>query len=425
MLSGHLQKRNERFSIYLSWYTNKKRDSILIATGLSIKEKKNKKIAENMLLKARLHFEPEMKYNEEILNYFKINILNLKVKKKNDNIEENQINNIFKTVENVNLAETITENMFFSNYMLRWLLMKKKDIRKDTYQGYKLNIERRIVPYFDERKILLKDVTPDNIQDFYTYVKDKYTLSNNTIIKYHVLIRMALNYAFKTDKISCNPADKIGRPKKEDVAINCYTKQELKVIKGDSIALPVLLTAFYGFRRSEVLGIKWEAIDFTENTILIKHTLLQYYSNGHCIIEKEDKTKTKSSERKMPLSNAIKEILLDAKNSVTFNKKIFGKKYNRDYLDYICVCKNGDIITPSYLSNHFKTLLKNNNLKNITIRDLRHTCATLLFENGARDKDVQDWLGHSDIRTTMEIYVHVKNKPNKELSSLMENIISE
>lgn len=419
MIAGHLRKRYEKYHIDLSWYKNKKRDTILIGTGLSAKEKANTKIAEDMLAKARLYFQPEMKYNNEMLTVFKESVLGIKVKKKKK---------IIQPPIDVDLTEKITGDMLFSTFIMRWLLMIKKDIRKTTFFSYEQNITKRIVPYFQKKGILLKDLTADDIQEFYNYVSSTYGIKNNTILKYHANIRKALEYAYKTDKIPFNPADKIERPKKEEYIASYYSKEELQelleAIRGDVIEIPVLLAAFYGLRRSEIIGLRWDAVNFQNDTITIRHTVMQYSIDGKYQLLFQDIPKSKSGYRILPLSPYMKKVLTDTYNSRLFYQKVFKDSYNKTYKDYVCINKNGDLIKPGYVTQHFKVIISKNGLKKITPHGLRHTCATILYDDNARDSDVQRWLGHSDIHTTMSIYVHNRSKPDKHLSDIMENIIN-
>lgn len=418
MIAGHLRQRNSKYHIYLSWYENKKRDTILIGTGLSAKEKTNAKLAEDMLAKARLYFQPEMKYNKDMLDLFKESVLGLQIKKRKTEPQ---------ALAEMDLTEKITGEMLFSKFMMRWLLMIRKDIEENTYGGYYYNITRRIMPYFEQKGILLKDLTADDITDFYTYLVETYGVKNNTLTKYHANIRKALQYAYKTNKIENNPADKVDTLKKEDYFPSYYSKDELdellRVIKGDPIEVPVLLAASYGLRRSEVVGLKWQAVDFRNDTLTVMHTIVQATIDGKFKLIQKDRTKTKSSYRILPLNPFIKKMLSDAYQAQLYYQKIFKEDYNKDYKEYICVNKNGSLIRPDYITEHFRMIIEKNGLKKITLHGLRHSCATYLYENNARDSDVQKWLGHSDIQTTIHTYVHIREQPNKEMSDIMENFI--
>lgn len=154
------------------------------------------------------------------------------------------------------------------------------------------------------------------------------------------------------------PADKVDLPKIEEYKPKFYTSDEVKTLLneviGTKLEIPVMIDCFYGFRRSEVIGLKWSAIDFEKDTITINHTITQ--SNGKLIIR--DKTKTKSSKRTLPLEPIVKSFLLELKEKQENNKKLCGNSYNQDYLEYICVDDGGNIIRPDYVTETFLKLLK-------------------------------------------------------------------
>lgn len=127
----------------------------------------------------------------------------------------------------------------------------------------------------------------------------------NTVIHYHAVIHRALKYAVKTDLIDVNPADKVDRPKKNEFTGNFYSKDEMNAlfdaVRGSKIEVAVMLTAFYGLRRSEVVGLKWAAVDFEQNTIEICHTVTTVRLDGKEVLVESNGTKTKSSKRTLPL----------------------------------------------------------------------------------------------------------------------------
>lgn len=121
----------------------------------------------------------------------------------------------------------------------------------------------------------------------------------SSVIHYHANIQKALKYAVKTDLILSNPADKIERPKKECFTGSFYDSEEINQLfeaaKGDLLELPVLFGAFYGLRRSEAIGLKWDAFDFVNDTIIIRHTVTTCNIDGKSVTIAADSTKTKSS----------------------------------------------------------------------------------------------------------------------------------
>ena len=185
--------------------------------------------------------------------------------------------------------------------------------------------------------------------------------------------------------------------------------------------IPVFLGAFYGLRRSEVLGLRWDAVDFTNNTLTIKHTVTSFSLDGKKVQVAQDTTKTKSSMRTLPLVPAFRERLLALRDEQDEYMRVCGRCYNRNYLDYICVDEMGTLLSPNYVSSAFSKLLEKHGLRHIRFHDLRHSCASLLLANGVPMKQIQEWLGHSDFSTTANIYAHLDYSSKLSSAEAMVN----
>ena len=308
-------------------------------------------------------------------------------------------------------SDKYSEDILFSKFLSNWLAMVKSTLLITTYGGYQYFIEQRINPYFDEKKMTLQKITTKDIQEYYNTMLTKGT-KWNSVVKHHAIIRKALDYAVKMDYIPSNPAARIETPKRQKYIAEHYNQDELnqlfEVIKGDPAEVAIILTAYYGLRRSEVLGLKWSAIDFKEKTLCIRHTVCKTVLNGQQIVVQKDTTKNKASIRTLPLIPEIEELLLETKKKQETCRKKAKGSYCKDYLDYVCVDSLGVLLKPDYLTQHFEIIIKKNNLKKIRYHDLRHSCASLLLANGVSLKEIQDWLGHSDYSTTANIYSHLE-----------------
>lgn len=325
--------------------------------------------------------------------------------------------------EEINSDHIEDEEILFIDYMKKRLKMIKASVEETTYNGYKGVVNGRLSDYFNDKKITLQDIKPKHIQEFYQYLLDE-GLSGNTVKHYHANIRKALQYAMKTDIILSNPADKVDLPKIEEYKPKFYTSDEVKTllneVLGTKLEIPVMIDCFYGFRRSEVVGLKWSSIDFEKKTITINHTITQ--SNGKLIIR--DKTKTKSSKRTLPLEPIVESFLLELKEKQEKNKELCGDSYNKEYLEYICVDNCGNLIRPDYVTETFLKLLKKKKLKQIRFHDLRHTCAIILLKNGANMKEIQAWLGHSNYNTTANLYAHLDTSSVNDVGKVITNVFS-
>jgi integrase len=379
MVAGHLREKRGYFHIVLSYTDeNGKRQTPSKSTGLPVKG--NKKRAEAMLLTARQEKE-------------------LELEKRSKQREQTHPDN--------------PSEMLFTVFMLDWLEMMKSSIEVTTYASYSMCIKSRIVPYFEEYHpgLQLKNITPKHIQDYYSYELRERGVTTNTVIRRHANIRKALQYAFKIGLIENNPADRVERPKKNHFSGSIYNGKELEQLfeltKDKPIELGVILAAFYGLRRSEAIGLKWSAIDFEQKTISIRHTVTQVCIDGKSTLVEKDRTKTKSSFRTLPLVPPFEELLHTLKARQDMNKKLCGRAYCKKDAEYIYVNDIGELVKPGYITQHFPNMLEKNDMRKIRFHDLRHSCASLLYANGVSLKEIQEWLGHSDISTTSNIYTHL------------------
>ncbi len=314
------------------------------------------------------------------------------------------------------LTKEQVANLLFSDYMklyVPYTRKGKKQIEDTTYSSYVNNIKSPIGPYFFETGIRLKELTVRDIQDFYDVQLERVTA--NTVIHYHAIIRLALCYARKHGYIKENPIEEVDKPSKNQFVGNFYNADELsKVIeasKGTKLEIPVIMGGFYGLRRSEIVGLRWSAIDFENDVFYINHTITTPRIDGKLKIVAKDRAKTKSSLRALPLNGEVKKILFEVKAKQENYQKKFKRAYNKEWLGYVMVDELGELILPNYITSAFKRLLEKNEFRSIRFHDLRHTCASLLLNkgkaNGITLKDIQVWLGHSDFSTTANTYSHL------------------
>ena len=379
MVAGHLTLKNGRYYAVLN-YRNAggQRKTKWISLGLP--EKGNKRKAEAELARLRAEFEPPKEVGD------------------------------------------LSSDMLFADYLLEWLEIAKGRLAVATYSSYAAMIKKPVGPYFRQRNLTLRELEARHLQMFYSEMLRK--VKPNTVIHYHAIIHSALKYAVKTDMLVQNVADKVDRPKKnsfQPVFLSAEEMQKMfEALRGTKLELPVLVAAFYGFRRGEVLGLKWDAIDFKRGTISVIRTVTTITLDGKQTEIEQQSAKTKSSLRTLPLIGSFREYFLQVKEAQELNKQVCGNCYNHEYDGFVFVDELGERMRANYLTSAFPKFLEDHGLRRMRFHDLRHSCASLLLANGVPLKHIQEWLGHSDFTTTANIYAHLDYKSKITSAQAME-----
>lgn len=313
-------------------------------------------------------------------------------------------------------------NILFLNAMWEWLTdVMVTQVREYTLFQYKRVFEYHIKTYEPFNGLLLQELTPRILQGYYNS-KVKTGLSPNTLHKHHGNIHKFLRYALSLDMINSNPAERVTLPKKIKSNVGkVYSATQLQqlchLFWNDPIETAVLLTATYGLRRSEVCGLQWDAVDFDAHRFCVCSTAISV--SGKTIYS--DNTKSQASRRTLPLGDYVYEHLKHLKRRQEELKQLLGSGYNDS--GFVCAREDGKPIDPNFVSHHFARTLKTSELPYIRFHDLRHSVATLLHDGGRDMKDIQGWLGHSDIATTANIYAHLQQKSMDDMAKLVNDAL--
>lgn len=331
----------------------------------------------------------------------------------------------YQGIENIEPMNTL-----LSRHIASWIEMDRPNISVTTYNQYVNILNLHIVPYFDPRKITVSSVTAGDLEDYYTF-KISNGLNPNTVIKHHAIIRSALQWAVKHRYIRENVADFANRPERvkyhgpqpysvEEVA------QLLQATQHEPIAVPIFLACFYGLRRSELLGLRWSAIDFETGSISISTTVVkEKIDNQIKTVVRDGITKTESSQRTLPLCSYTYQYFVNLYHAQQYQRNLCGASYNPSYLDFICVDGMGNLLQPDYVSQKFQKLLKQYNLRPIRFHDLRHSCATIMLYLGYSLKDIQTWLGHSNYNFTADTYLHTAPTAHLQMANTYSEKLEE
>ena len=281
-----------------------------------------------------------------------------------------------------------------------WKEEKKKYVKKSTYAAYQLLIQNHIKPYFGD----LYEVNEEKVQQF-VFDKLDAGLSEKTIRDIIIVLKMILKFGIKNGYLEYIQIDAKFPSKQEkkdlDVLSKADQKKFMEHLRNNFTFknLGIFICLSTGMRIGEICGLRWCDVDTVEGVIKVRHTLQRIY-----IIEGKtrhtelllDTPKTANSVRDIPMSSELLKML-----------KSLNKVVNENY--YVI---SNDIkpIEPRTYRNYYKKLCKQLDIPELKFHGLRHSFATRCIESKADYKTVSVLLGHSNISTTLNLYVH----PNKE-----------
>lgn len=311
-----------------------------------------------------------------------------------------------------------SDKLTVNTWILRWLNeYKKGQLGQGTFDNYESYINNHVIPNIGE--IELSKLTTDHIQKLYNKlgengnVKTGKGLTGKTIRRIHILIHAALGQAMNNGYITKNVSYNVKLPKEINKEMQSLSIEEvnkfLTSCQDDRLYVAFLLVCNTGLRRGELLALRWRDIDFENGKLYVRQAIKQIKNRDENDDEKLKlvfgEPKTEKSKRSIPLSQAsIDELIIHRKNQTEEKLKI-GEYYQDNDLVFSNI--DGTPIRSINFSNYFRTLLKKLEIKDVRFHDIRHTVASILLELNEHPKVVQELLGHSNISTTLNIYIAI------------------
>lgn len=303
---------------------------------------------------------------------------------------------------------------------------ENRGLKHSTIVRYK-SLADRIYPQIGHIK--LKDLRVDHLNSLYTYLSsdglNKCTggkLSNKTIIEHHRLISTVLEQAVKESLIPFNPADRAQPPKAEKKAVNYFQPEEVAAIRDalekEPFKWKVLthLLLITGARRGEILGLKWDKVDFKNNRIFICNSVLYAADIGIY----EDTPKSEESQRSITLPVETMALLRQYKAWQAQECFKLGSYYIMQ--NYLFTQDNGKPMHPDSVNDYLTKFSERYNLPHINPHAFRHTMASLLYFNGVDSVSISKRLGHAQVSTTANIYAHVIEEADKKNADILSDI---
>ncbi|MCD7946926.1 MAG: site-specific integrase [Oscillospiraceae bacterium] len=315
--------------------------------------------------------------------------------------------------------QTVESNATFLTLLDEWLERKKSAIRLNSWESYKYYCDKHIIPYFEKIDLPIREITPRHIQ---RYIDTHYKggLSANTLKKHMAVVHGVMQDALRFNIIPYDPSERVTLPKLERHRGKAYTveqaKELLQATQDEPIRPAIMLGLFLGLRRSEVLGLRWQDVDFKSDTVKIRNTVVKMKT----LIEHE-KTKSSASKRDLHLMPELKKYLVALKAQQAEYKRLMGQGYHDN--GHVCVWQDGTAFLPDYISHRFTALLKKCDLPPIRFHELRHTAGSILIDKGISAKQVQEYLGHEQISTTLDIYTHLTTEGKKQAASVLDDVL--
>lgn len=322
-------------------------------------------------------------------------------------------------------------DMSFVDFAKMWLENKKGTVETSTWEGYKIYTERHIIPYFDQLRLGIREIYSAHIKIYY---ENKFRtgrcdgkhggLSIASLKKHALTLRNIFDYAVELGYIEKNPAIGVRLPKREEtrphrVFLNLeQAKYVLSLFEGQNLKPIVFFALYYGLRRSEILGLRWDAVDFESKEMAICHTVVK-----NLTIVAKDKTKNETSRSTYPLNDIAIALLKSEKEKQIKMRAFYGKAYKDE--GYVFTWEDGTSYNPDYITRKFQKVVKSSGMPKMRFHDLRHSTASILHDLGWDIKDIQEWMRHKSIETTADIYTHVSKARIEKIANGLSEAFSD
>ncbi len=292
-------------------------------------------------------------------------------------------------------------------FLKQWLETCKPSVRIRTYERYETFVRLHVVPVIGH--IQLQKLTAQHIQALYAKKLEE-KLSPTTVNVLHAMLHKAFDDAVRWGLIARNVCDLVSPPRRAHYEIKPLTMEQAQQLmaaaKGHNMEALFVLALTTGMRRGEILALKWQDINFSQNTLQVRRIFTR--APGNRYIEAEPKTQKRRRSVMLPpfAIDLLKQHRIRQLEVKLQAGAQWGSMQWQEY-DLVFCSSLGTPLNPSKMIDRFNTLLKKAGLPHIRFHDLRHSAATLLLSMGIHPKVVQELLGHNQISMTMDIYSHV------------------
>ena len=319
----------------------------------------------------------------------------------------------------------VPASLTLGEWLPHWLeLYARPSVRHSTYVSYEGYVRKHLVPALGA--VPLDKLIPADLQRFYLRKWKEDCLAPKTISNLHACLHRALQQAVKEQMIPSNPCDAVDLPRKEAVEISVLTREQQVKLMQESCrhryGVFIRLALSTGMRIGEIVGLRWDDIDFTNRILFVRSTL-----NRLPTVDGESKTqlfvgtpKTKNGRRFIPLFDAIISDLADWRKTQEADAQLAQSAYENT--GYVVTNEFGKPIELRTFRDHYIRILKAAGLPHFTFHALRHTFATRAIEQGMDVKALSKILGHASVGFTLDTYAHLLDDHKRESMMLMQEL---
>jgi integrase len=308
-------------------------------------------------------------------------------------------------------------------FLTHWLTVHKTSVRARTYERYEGFVRLHVVPGIG--RVQLQKLSAQHLQGLYAKKLEE-KLSPTTVNSLHMMLHRALKDAVRWGLIARNVCDLVSPPRKAKYEFQPLTVEQvnrlLEATRGHYMEALFKLALVTGMRRGELMGLKWQDIDFANGTLQVRRILTRVPTPlpGKGFVEAEPKTQ--KSRRNIVIAPLALEALKQHHTRQLEAKLKVGPVW-QDH-DYVFCTSIGTHLNPTRdILDELKVLLQKAGLPDIRFHDLRHSAATLLLSAGVHPKVVQEILGHSNISMTMDVYSHVLPTMQREAMNKLNDTL--
>lgn len=308
--------------------------------------------------------------------------------------------------------------MTFGEWLDTWTEAYLCNVKPRTIEIYSQVVRTHIKPALGA--IRLDELETRMIQTFYNDLLRKKKLAPKYIKSIHGILHRSLEQAIALDYLRINPADKCVTPrsdKKELTPLDDHDMSAfLQQIKGDPLENLLFVTLFTGMREGEILGLKWDCVDFQHGTISVNRQIQRYRENGGGTYRLSS---TKSGKgRIITPASSVMDVLLRQKAQQAVQKQIAGSSWEDD--NFVFTDGLGHHLGNHIVYRHFKRAATAIGRPDARFHDMRHSYAVASIRSGDDIKTVQGNLGHATASFTLDVYGHVTDQMRRESANRME-----